>query len=73
MLHSKLNLTKLESRPRPGSLWEYVFYVDFEGNPEDPNTEAALKDLTAHVVSRKVLGCYPTHAVRRPAPKVSEP
>ena len=69
----KLNLTKLESRPRPGSLWEYVFYVDFEGNLEDPNTEEALKDLTAHVVSLKVLGCYPTHAVRQPAPKVSEP
>jgi chorismate mutase/prephenate dehydratase len=58
-----LSLTKLESRPRPGSPWEYVFYVDFEGNLQDPATESALRELAAHVLSMKVLGCYPA---RRP-------
>lgn len=54
-----LSLTKLESRPRPGSPWEYVFYVDFEGNLQDERTEAALREVGAHVLSLKVLGCYP--------------
>src|SRR5918999_3489204 len=62
-----LSLTKLESRPRPGSPWEYVFYVDFEGNVQDQATEHALKELTSHVVFLKVLGCYPART-----PKVSE-
>ena len=47
------------SRPRPGSPWEYVFYVDFEGNLQDEATEAALREVGAHVLSLKVLGCYP--------------
>lgn len=63
-----LNLTKLESRPRPGAPWEYVFYVDFEGNLKSPDVESALKELTTHVISLKVLGSYPIRTVRRPAP-----
>jgi chorismate mutase/prephenate dehydratase len=59
-----LNLTKLESRPKPGSPWEYIFYVDFEGNLRDPATEAALRELTSHVLSVKVLGCYPARTAR---------
>jgi len=62
-----LNLSKLESRPRPGSPWEYVFYVDFEGNVQDDSTEKALQELTSHVVFLKVLGCYPART-----PKASE-
>ena len=67
-----LNLTKLESRPRPGAPWEYVFYVDFEGNLKAPDVESALKELTAHVISLKVLGCYPIRTARRPTPAVLE-
>lgn len=59
-----LNLTKLESRPRPGSPWEYVFYVDFEGNIQDAETERALQELTSHVLFLKVLGCYPARTRR---------
>lgn len=61
-----LSLTKLESRPRPGSPWEYVFYVDFEGNLQDAATESALSELGSHVLSIKVLGCYPA---RMPKPE----
>lgn len=67
-----LNLLKLESRPRPGAPWEYVFYVDFEGNLKAPEVESALKELTAHVISLKVLGCYPIRTARRPTPPVLE-
>jgi chorismate mutase / prephenate dehydratase len=59
------NLLKIESRPKPGSPFEYRFYVDVEGNLADERTAAALEELRAHVVSMKVLGCYPISA--RPA------
>jgi chorismate mutase/prephenate dehydratase len=59
-----LNLTKLESRPRPSSPFEYVFYVDFEGNLETAPVQAALAAMRDHVSSLKVLGCYPARALK---------
>ena len=55
-----LNLTKLESRPRPGSAFEYVFYIDVEGHVGEPRMQAALAGLAARTVFLKVLGCYPS-------------
>jgi chorismate mutase/prephenate dehydratase len=54
-----LNLTKLESRPRPGSPWEYQFYVDFEGNRSDPRVQDALRELAGRSFFLKVFGSYP--------------
>lgn len=54
-----LNLTKLESRPRPDTPWEYVFYADFEGNTDDPKAAQALEDLKPETTYLKVLGSYP--------------
>ena len=54
-----LNVTKLESRPRPGTPWEYVFYVDVEGHVASPRMLAALAGLAERTVFLKVLGCYP--------------
>lgn len=59
-----LNLTKLESRPRPGSAWEYHFTLDFEGNLASDDARAAVEELRARTPFLKVLGCYP----RRPRP-----
>lgn len=56
------NLLKIESRPKPGSPFEYLFYVDVEGNLADERTAGALEELKAHTVSMKVLGCYPISA-----------
>jgi chorismate mutase/prephenate dehydratase len=58
-----LNLTKLESRPRPGSPWEYVFYIDVEGHLSEPRMQAALTALAARTVFLKVLGCYPARTL----------
>jgi chorismate mutase/prephenate dehydratase len=55
----ELNLTKLESRPRPEAAWEYQFYVDFEGHTGEARVAAALEALRAHVNHLKVLGSYP--------------
>lgn len=64
-----LNLTKLESRPRPGTPWEYVFYLDVEGHVAEPRMQAALAGLAARTVFLKVLGCYPA----RDLPRVATP
>jgi chorismate mutase/prephenate dehydratase len=60
-----LNLTKLESRPRPGIPWEYVFYIDVEGHVGEPRVQAALAGLAARTVFLKVLGCYPSRELPR--------
>jgi chorismate mutase/prephenate dehydratase len=73
------SMTKLESRPRPGRPWEYVFFLDFEGNPADPRTAAALDELRSAALYIKVLGSYPAKALRHrahpgdlPGPQASE-
>jgi chorismate mutase/prephenate dehydratase len=54
-----LNLTKLESRPRLESPFEYLFYIDFEGNIESATVQQALEGMRAHTNYLKLLGCYP--------------
>jgi chorismate mutase / prephenate dehydratase len=61
------SMTKLESRPRPGRPWEYMFFLDFEGNAADPRTAAALDELRSAALFVKVLGSYPAKALRAPA------
>jgi prephenate dehydratase len=53
-----LNLTKLESRPRVGRPWEYVFYVDIESTVSSPAMVEALGELSEHATFTRVLGCY---------------
>lgn len=52
-----VNLTRIESRPVPGSPWEYVFYVDarFDATGQ---ADAALAALREHCRMVKVLGRY---------------
>jgi chorismate mutase/prephenate dehydratase len=60
-----LNVTKLESRPRAGTPWEYVFYIDVEGHIASPRMQAALAGLAERTVFVKVLGCYPARELPR--------
>lgn len=59
-----LNLTKLESRPRPGRPFEYLFYVDFEGNVAEPHVQRALDEIAGLTKSLKIFGSYPARTVR---------
>jgi chorismate mutase/prephenate dehydratase len=54
-----LNLTRIESRPAPGRLWEYVFFTDVEGHRLDPELARALERLVALCSTVRVLGSYP--------------
>jgi chorismate mutase/prephenate dehydratase len=54
-----INLSKLESRPRPGAAWEYHFYVDVEAHLSEPRMQSALAGLTVATQFVRVLGCYP--------------
>jgi prephenate dehydratase len=54
-----VNLTKLESRPRRGAPFEYVFYIDLDGSAEDSNVAEALEEVRLHTSMLKVLGSYP--------------
>ncbi len=53
-----LNLTKLESRPVRDTPFEYLFYLDFEGNLEEADAASAIETLAAHTSFLKVLGSY---------------
>jgi prephenate dehydratase len=55
----RINLTKIESRPRLNRPWQYIFYVDFEGHTQDPACEAALIGLLRRSSFVKLLGSYP--------------
>lgn len=61
-----LNLTKLESRPLPQRPWEYLFYVDVEGNVEDERMHQALDLVREFTGSLRVLGCYPCRTGAEP-------
>src|SRR5437870_568496 len=61
-----LNLTKLESRPRPGRPWEYVFYADVEAPAEQPEMVDALATLSEHATFPRLLGTYASAVQRKP-------
>jgi prephenate dehydratase len=54
-----INLTKLESRPSRNKLWEYIFYVDFEGHLDEEACHEAVTELERETNFIKILGSYP--------------
>jgi chorismate mutase/prephenate dehydratase len=59
-----LNMSKLESRPIPGTPWEEMFYIDIDGNLANHNVQQAIKELERLTRFIKVLGCYPCESVK---------
>lgn len=60
-----LSLTKLESRPRAGRPWEYVFYVDVEAPATAPAMIEALSEVSEHATFTRLLGTYASGLTRR--------
>lgn len=58
-----INLTKIESRPSKKSPWEYLFFIDFQGNLKDEQVQAAMEELKSFTREVIVLGSYPEGGV----------
>jgi chorismate mutase/prephenate dehydratase len=54
-----VSMTRFESRPARSGQWEYYFYVDLEGHPDEPRVAAAMRELREACAFFKVLGTYP--------------
>jgi prephenate dehydratase len=55
-----LNMRKLESRPSRERAWEYVFWIDLDGDLADPAMAAALDEVRGVTTMTRVLGSYPS-------------
>ncbi len=53
-----INLEKIESRPRVGKPWEYIFFVEITGHIKDKAVVDALEALQQHTLYLKHLGSY---------------
>ncbi|MHC4480121.1 MAG: chorismate mutase [Planctomycetota bacterium] len=54
-----INMTKIESFPSPSAPWQYYFFIDFLGHPEQEGVRQALEKMREECVSFKVLGAFP--------------
>jgi chorismate mutase/prephenate dehydratase len=54
-----VSMSRFESRPARSGQWEYYFYIDVQGHPEEPRVDAALRELRGACAFFKVLGTYP--------------
>ena len=57
-----VSMTRFESRPARSGQWEYYFYIDLDGHPDEPQVAAALSALREACAFFKVLGTFPVDA-----------
>ncbi|MBT8148210.1 MAG: ACT domain-containing protein, partial [Gammaproteobacteria bacterium] len=55
----QVSLTRIETRPSRKEVWDYVFFVDFEGHVSDAPVAQVLSQLAGRTVEIKLLGSYP--------------
>ena len=60
-----INLTKIESRPIFGQVWQYQFYIDFEAGLSQDATEKAFKELKDNGCTITMLGSYRSDSLQQ--------
>ncbi|PKM95198.1 MAG: bifunctional chorismate mutase/prephenate dehydratase [Firmicutes bacterium HGW-Firmicutes-1] len=55
---NNINLLKIESRPVQHTPWEYYFYIDFEGNVDEPYVAKTIEQMKIDCHHFKLLGNY---------------
>ena len=55
-----VSMSRFESRPARSGQWEYYFYVDIEGHPDEPHVAAALQELRSCLRLLQGAGHLPT-------------
>lgn len=55
---SRINLSKIESRPIKNKPWEYLFFLDLMGHRQQPAVKKAMAELEKNCVFLKILGSY---------------
>ncbi len=53
-----INLLSIESRPIKGKPWEYIFFIDFEGDINEENCAKAVESLKEIVGFLKIFGSF---------------
>ena len=54
-----VNLSRIESRPVPGAMFRYRFYLDLDAHAASAPVVAALADIAPFVSGQQLLGTYP--------------
>ncbi len=54
----RLNLTKIESRPKPDDPFSYIFFLELDGELHDPVYQECLSILKTQVAKIKILGSF---------------
>jgi len=54
-----INMTKIESFPSRSQTWNYYFFIDFLGHPEEEKIRVALKNMRSHCEMLRVIGAFP--------------
>jgi chorismate mutase/prephenate dehydratase len=57
---SRINLTKIESRPIKNRPWEYLFFLDLRGHRQQTAVKRAIAALEKNCSFLKVMGSYPS-------------
>ncbi len=56
--HDSINMIRIESRPSKLSMGKYIFFIDIDGNIDDPTIYFALDKLKKNTLWYKFLGSY---------------
>lgn len=57
-IFNNLNLTKVESRPIQGKSWEYLFFIEFEGNLNEAGVKNAIHGIREEADSLRIFGNF---------------